>query len=98
MSLAAAVAEMDAIAAQTARERPAMNDKWGATVISLSEVTVGDIRLPLLILFGAITCVLLIACANVVNFGLMKGGPRARNDCPRRARRRPRTIDASTRR
>jgi putative ABC transport system permease protein len=77
LSLTNARARMEAIVAETARERPERNDKWGATVLPLADEAVGDVRLPLLILFGAVACVLLIACANVVNLGLMRGAVRA---------------------
>jgi putative ABC transport system permease protein len=76
VSLTDARASMEAIVAETARERPDRNDQWGATVLPLAEEAVGDVRRPLLILFGAVTCVLLIACANVVNLGLMRGAVR----------------------
>jgi putative ABC transport system permease protein len=77
LSLTDARTNMDAIVAETGRERPERNDKWGATVVPLADEAVGDVRLPLLILCGAVTCVLLIACANVVNLGLMRGAVRA---------------------
>jgi predicted permease len=78
VSLARADADVRAIAAQTAAERPAMNAKWSATVVPLMEQTVGDTRTTLLVLLGAALFVLLIACANVSNLLLMRASKRRR--------------------
>jgi len=59
--------EMDLISARLEREYPKENTGWGATVVPLQELIVGDIRLTLLMLFAAVALVLLIACANVAN-------------------------------
>jgi predicted permease len=78
VSVAQADAEMRAIAAQTAVERPEMNARWSATVVPLMEQTVGDTRATLLVLLGAVLLVLLIACANVSNLLLMRASKRNR--------------------
>src|SRR5215469_2766138 len=67
VSIEEARAELSAIAARLAQQYPADDAGWGAKVVALREETVGDIRKPLLILLGAVACVLLIACANVAN-------------------------------
>jgi putative ABC transport system permease protein len=70
--------EMTAIAAQTERERPQTNARWGATVVPLREQAIGQVRPGLLVLFAAVVCVLLIACANIASLQIMRASARAR--------------------
>ncbi len=65
--VAQARAELAAISTRLEQEYPKDNAGWGATAIPLQEVVVGDIRMSLLMLLGAVALVLLIACANVGN-------------------------------
>jgi len=67
-----AQAQLDAIAARIAEQYPADAAGWGAAVVPLREETVGDVRKPLFMLFGAVVFVLLIACANVANLMLVR--------------------------
>ena len=78
IGLAQARAEMDGIAARLAREYPAANDAYGVEYAPVRDAFVGDSRPAILILFGAVLFVLLIACANVANLFLARGATRTR--------------------
>jgi len=67
VDVAAANAELSAVSVRLEAAYPQANAGWGAVVIPLQEVLVGDARTPLLILLAAVGLVLLIACANVGN-------------------------------
>ena len=66
------------IAAALEREHPDTNRGWGATVVPLTEATLGDVHTPLLLLLAAVSAVLLIACANVAGLLLARGVARTR--------------------
>ena len=67
VSFEQARAEMDGINAQIAREHPKENSSTIVVMGSLRDSIIGQIRPLLLVLFGAVGFVLLIACANVAN-------------------------------
>jgi putative ABC transport system permease protein len=67
-----AKSELSAISVRLEQQYPEDNKGWGATVVPLRDQVVGDIRPALLVLFGAVAFVLLIACANVANLVLAR--------------------------
>lgn len=73
-----AEADLAAIAAQLRQENPDANENWNILLKPLTAHIVGDVRSGLLILMGAVICVLLIACANVANMLLARSAVRQR--------------------
>ncbi len=84
-TVAQARSELDAVAAQLEREYPATNRSMRAGLGPLHEFLVGDQRLPLLLLLGAVGVLLLVACANVTNLWLARTLDRRREMAVRTA-------------
>jgi ABC-type antimicrobial peptide transport system permease subunit len=76
VSVEAAARELVAIALDLQREHPDTNSGIGVRLEPLATRLVAQVRLTLLVLFGAVGCLLLVACVNVANLLIARGAAR----------------------
>ena len=71
--------EMEAIAGELARDHPDSNEAWSTTLVPARDQLLGDTASTVWVLFGAVSLVLLIGCANVANLLLVRSAERGKN-------------------
>ena len=86
VSLRQAQEEMQSVDESLTELSPPWKQDWGVTVEPFDERLVGnDVRQSIVVAFGAVAMVLLIACANVANLLLAKGAGRKKEMAVRAA-------------
>jgi len=78
MSIQGAEARMQTLASVLASEHPDTNAGWSVRLSPLADEIARTSRLELLLVFGAMFCLLLLVCANVASLALARGVARAR--------------------
>jgi putative ABC transport system permease protein len=78
LTIEQAQAEMDAISRELGREHPRTNDGLSVLLVPMREHLMGGLRLPLLLMLGAVVLVLGIGCINVASLLFARGIQRER--------------------
>jgi len=64
--------QLNAVSAALGEELPETNAGWGARLVPLHEDLAGNARTTLLVVFGAVAVVLLVACVNMSSLQLVR--------------------------
>ena len=78
VSVERAQSEMTTIARRLEQEYPETNKGWGILLAPIHSAIAQETKTPVLILFSAVTFVLLLTCANVAGLQLARASSRAR--------------------
>jgi putative ABC transport system permease protein len=78
LSLDAASGRMETLSARLAADHPRTNAGWSVQLVPLSDELIRSSRTELLLVFGAVSCLLLLVCANVASLSIARGAARAR--------------------
>ena len=78
MSIDGAEARMQTLASGLAAEHPDTNAGWSVELSPLADEVSRTSRLELLLVFAAMSCLLLLVCANVASLAIARGVARAR--------------------
>ena len=81
LTIAAAQNKLDALTASLQKQFPAdypLQNRWTIRLAPLKDRVIGNVRQSLILLFGAVSLVLLIGCVNVANLLLARASARGR--------------------
>ena len=78
LSREAATQSMEVLAARIAADHPRTNADWTVQLAPLKEEWARSSRTELLLVFGAVFCLLLLVCANVASLAIARSAARAR--------------------
>jgi putative ABC transport system permease protein len=76
--LAVAAEQMATVSHDLALIHPEANEGWTVEIVPLLDQVVGPVRRALWVFMGAVSILMLIACANVANLALVRGQRRTR--------------------
>jgi putative ABC transport system permease protein len=88
LTIVQAQARLNAFSDQLSRQYPdeyPAPARWAVRLVPVEEDLVGNMRTELFVLFGAVACVLLIACVNLANLLLARSAGRQRETAVRLA-------------
>jgi putative ABC transport system permease protein len=85
VTLGEADSQLQVVVRRLQTEHPGTNRVMGAGLMPLRSFLIREVRTPLLVLLGAVSLLLLLACANVANLILVRASERSREVALRHA-------------